>query len=347
MTDICLPIDASGGAPSFPAAQHRVALAALMQGRTDRPLGARSGVRPGSDPTISATSTTWTVTPFAAIVDPLTALTVGPYLVAFTANKTGAINAANASNPRIDRLDLQVPDDPSGGTTVPVIVYTAGVAASSPVAPAAPARSTPLATILVPKVGGGSPAVTNTFLHAPAAGGIIPTRSSSEYPPNPFVGEYVDDASLGITFRWNGTAWVPLTRPLAKVVYDAGTLSPATGTTLMASWATTGLAIAKGLTTSAAGITGPAYPCVARVSANARFAANSSGRRGIFFTINGAQPSHQEQDITPAAAGGPTAVVIATLLSLAAGDVVSVDLFQDSGAGLTLQSATLDLEVVG
>lgn len=210
MTAICLPIDASGGSPSFPAAQHRVAMAALMQGRTDRPLGAQSGVRPGSDPVITLpTTTSWQVTPFAATADPGTALTVGPYLVAFTASVTGAVNAASASNPRIDRLDVQVPDDPSGGTTAPTIVYTAGVAAASPSVPAAPARSFPLATISVPKAGTGSPSVTSKFPRAAAAGGVTPCADSTMYPAAPFIGQRVDDLTLGISLRWNGSLWVP------------------------------------------------------------------------------------------------------------------------------------------
>lgn len=210
MTDICLPIDASAGSPSFPAAQHRVAQSALIMGRSDRPLGAHSGVRPGSEPTITATSTTWTVTPFAAVVDPETALTVGPYLVAFTANKTGAVNAADATNPRIDRLDLQVPDDPSGGTTTPVIVYTAGVAAASPSAPAAPARSTPLAQITVPKAGTGSPSVAVTYKHTASAGGIIIATDSTQYPAHPFKGQMVYDVARDRLMRYSGTAWSPV-----------------------------------------------------------------------------------------------------------------------------------------
>ena len=116
MTAICLPIDAQNGAPAFPAAQHRVALGAIMAGRTDRPLGAVSGVRPGSDPTITATSATWTVTPFDAIIDPDTALTVGAYLVAFTADTTGTRKWARKA----------VPYRPSSSHSARVAVVGAG-----------------------------------------------------------------------------------------------------------------------------------------------------------------------------------------------------------------------------
>lgn len=207
MTAICLPIDAVAGSPAFPAAEHRVAMSALMAGRTDRPLGAVSGVRPGSEPTVTATSSQATVTPFVAIVDPGTALTVGPYLVAFTDNTVVDIDPADSVNPRVDRLDVQVPDDPAGASPLaPVIVYTAGVPGSL-VAPAAPARSMPLATIGVPKSGGGAPVVVTAYPHAAAAGGVLPVSDETVYPANPYVGQVVYNIATGEIRRWTGTDW--------------------------------------------------------------------------------------------------------------------------------------------
>lgn len=180
MTGICLPIDASSGSPSFPAAQNRVAFGALMSPNSARPLGARSGCRLAASPAVSIAGTTWTVTPFTAVVDPGTALTVGAYLVAFEANETGVINAADSTHARLDRLDLQVPDDPPGASPrSAAIVYTAGVASSSPALPAAPARSMPIATITVP-ASGTAASIAATFPYSPAAGAPIPVRSKAE-----------------------------------------------------------------------------------------------------------------------------------------------------------------------
>jgi hypothetical protein len=207
MSGICLPIDASAGSPSFPAAQHRVAQAALLTQKGGRPLGARSGLRPGSQPAVTVTATQFTVTPFVATIDPMTALTVGAYLVAFLANETGGINAADSSNPRVDRLDVQVPDDPPGASPrVATIVYTPGLAAASPSAPAAPPRSIPLGTISVPKATTGSPSFTTSFSFTVACGGILPTSGTADRPSSPYPGQYIDDATLGL-LRWNGSAW--------------------------------------------------------------------------------------------------------------------------------------------
>lgn len=210
MSGICLPIDASAGTPSFPAAQHRAAQSVLMSPTSGRPLGARSGIRPGATPNVSLAGSVWTLTPFSAVADPGTGLAVGPYLVAFLANETGTLNVADGTNPRIDRLDVQVPDDPPGASPrSAVIVYTAGVAAASPSAPAAPARSFPLGTFTVPKSGAGSPSWSPAFRLTVSAGGIIPAGSSADYPSAPYVGQYVDDATLGL-LRWNGSAWVQM-----------------------------------------------------------------------------------------------------------------------------------------
>lgn len=210
MSGYCLPIDASGGVPAFPAQQNRVAFAATLVGRTDRPLGAVSGVRPGSEPTVTATSTTWTVTPFVAAVDPGTALNVGPFLVAFDTNQTGAINAADANNTRIDRLDVQVPDDPAGAYgTSPKIVYTAGVASPTPAVPAAPVRSFPLAQITVPKSSAGNPSVSvASMTRSVASGGVLPCASTATYPAHPYKGQLIYDQALDAVKRWNGTAWI-------------------------------------------------------------------------------------------------------------------------------------------
>lgn len=161
-----LPIDASAGAPSYTAQQTRQAFSALMgPAPAGRPLGVRSGVRQGTPSTtvsLSGTgSMTWTVAAHAGIIDAETAA-AGPYLYATDGTDTGTITAANATNPRIDIIYVQVNDavQDGSGQRGGVVGYLAGVANATPYAPAAPPRSMVLATINVPASGGGNPAVT-------------------------------------------------------------------------------------------------------------------------------------------------------------------------------------------
>lgn len=92
-----------------------------------------------------------TVQPGAAAVERGTL--VGPYVVESTAVGTVTLATANATNPRIDRIDLQVLDGALGdnsGTSLTQFVVTTGVAAGSPAVPAAPSNSIPLAQVLLP-----------------------------------------------------------------------------------------------------------------------------------------------------------------------------------------------------
>jgi len=164
MTATLFLVNAVAGAPTNSGKSTRQALSAALGGATAaRPLGARSGVRPGTPTsTVAATSTTWTIHPHAGILDTQASATAGPYWYALDADVTGAVTAAHATWPRKDILWVRC-DDPaeSDGSTVPAVVfgYTAGTAAASPAAPATPARSMRLATISVPLSGGGAPTI--------------------------------------------------------------------------------------------------------------------------------------------------------------------------------------------
>lgn len=206
------PVDAVSGAPSYTGRLLRQ-LAGLAWGRNPaRPLGANSGVVVGTPSTIAtATSTTWTVTPFGGVIDGEASAVAGGYNFSFDSNQTGSVNAADATNPRIDLLYVRISDPAEGdGSSVPVIelLYTAGTPAATPAAPATPARSMALATILVPKSGSGSPAVSFAAPWAVAAGGVLPVGSGVR-PSTPYRGQYLDDAAAGL-LRWDGSAWQQL-----------------------------------------------------------------------------------------------------------------------------------------
>ncbi|WP_105033489.1 hypothetical protein [Cryobacterium aureum] len=212
MTDTLHPVNAVDGAPAYSGRMLRQAAAVALAGATAaRPLGARSGVRPGtSTTTVTATSTTWTCGPFAGTADVQAAAEAGPYDFAFDAAASGSMAAANASYARTDILYVQV-DDPSesDGSTVPAVTrkYLAGQAVAGQPTPVPPVAHTfVVARINVPKSGAGSPVVTWVAPYAVAAGGILPCPTASDYPAAPYPGQLIDDWTVGL-LRWNGTAW--------------------------------------------------------------------------------------------------------------------------------------------
>ena len=93
---------------TFSGRQLRQTIGALWAGKsTARPLGARSGVAVGTPTSIvTATSTLWTVTPHCGVLDVETNSTAGPYNYSFDTNQVGAVNAADATNPRADLLSV-------------------------------------------------------------------------------------------------------------------------------------------------------------------------------------------------------------------------------------------------
>lgn len=217
--------DAVSGAPEYAGQDIRQALGVALGGATStRPLGARSGVRPGTPTnTVTATSTTWTCKPVAGVIDKHPDAATGPYLWASDANVTGSVTAADASNPRKDIVYVQVSDpSTSDGSTTPgiVIAYTAGTPAASPSAPTTPSRAFVLAEINVPASGGGSPSVTWVAPYAVAAGGVIPVRNTTERAAagtgatteNPVV-VYRKDAAAGSRLEYtdDGSTWYALT----------------------------------------------------------------------------------------------------------------------------------------
>lgn len=72
------------------------------------------------------------------------------------------------------------------------------------------------------------------------------------------------------------------------------------------------------------------------LTASARFAANSTGQRGIQLRINGT--TSIAMDVRPATAAEATGMSIATEYQLSAGDYVEVLVFQGSGAALNIDS---------
>lgn len=171
--------NAVSGAPAYSGRALRQVSAVSLAGATAaRPLGAASGVRPGTPSnTVTATSTTWACGPLAGVADVMVAAESGPYPFAFDASTSGTMAAADGSNPRVDIVYVKI-TDPEDGLTPPKAerLYLAGVPAASPVAPAVPAGGFVIANLNVPKAGGGAPTATWVAPTLLAAGGSATPR---------------------------------------------------------------------------------------------------------------------------------------------------------------------------
>jgi hypothetical protein len=197
------------------ATRERQAKAPMNGGGANRPLGGRSGFRVDTASNIlTASSTTWTLKPCSAQIDPGFTTHQGMYGWACDADETGSVTAADATYTRKDIVYIQVNDssagDGSGALTAPV-AYLAGTPSATPTAPTLPARSFLVGTITVPQTGGGSPTVVLNPARFVAAGAPLPVESQTvqdaltKYPASKIIRtddkykEYVSD----------GTKWMP------------------------------------------------------------------------------------------------------------------------------------------
>jgi len=190
----------------------RQANAPLYGGGSGVALKAVQGFRVGTGSVLTATSTTWTLTPCSAVISPAAATAQGSYRWASDANVTGAVTAADATYSRKDIVYVQVNDsssgDGSGALTAPVS-YLAGTPSASPVAPSLPARSFLVGTISVPVSGGGSPTVVLNPARFVAAGGIQPVADATEQATlTAYEGLRVYRADLDRVLMYNGSRWV-------------------------------------------------------------------------------------------------------------------------------------------
>lgn len=309
MAVVCFPLDAVSGAPQYTGEMLRQALSVLAgPAPSTRPVGSISGVRPGTLPsTVTASSTTWTVLPHSGILDVETAATAGPYLYAVGANVTGSVTAANATNPRVDIVYVQLSDPAEGdGTSVPQVsvLYLAGTAAATPSAPATPARSMVLAQINVPKSGGGSPSVTWVAPVGRAAPARLVTRST--------------------TIAVLDSTWT-IVGGYTAAVYAAGDLSYSSGVVTIN---------VPGLYMVSANVLWPSATATQhRVIAN--------------IYQNGSASAVQDTSWRPVGAGGNTLKSITGVLNCSAGDTLSLALYQDSTTTINATPSQFSVSRIG
>ncbi len=224
MTITCKPMDAdpATGLPEYSAKQERQTDSPLFGGGSGRRLGGRSGFRIDTPSNVlTATSTTWTLVPCSAMIDPGASTHQGMYGWATDANVTGAVTAADETYARKDIVFIQINDDSAGdgsGLLTGNVRYVAGVPSATPEAPQLGildrTRSFEVGTIHVPQLGGGSPTVTLNPARFVAAGAVQPISSQEEQDAlTPYDGMQIRRNDLpGRPVRlWSSTAakWGP------------------------------------------------------------------------------------------------------------------------------------------
>jgi hypothetical protein len=332
MTITIQPIDASAGAPAYTAQQERQALAPLLGGGSVRALGANSGFRVGTPTaTVTVTSTTWTVAPCSAIIDPAYTTVQGAYRWSTDVAVTGSVTAADATNPRKDILYIQVNDASVGdgsGARNANILYLAGTPAATPSAPALPARSFLVATIDVPKVGAGSPTATFNSTYFVAAGGVQPVASQAlRDAMTPYPGFTVWRTDINVLQMYTGTVWRTASfedRPMGHMGRTGGFQSlSGINTTVMDT-----APILRGGVTFDNANDALIIPVAGyyRVTAQAYFSGAASGTNIAVIYKNAAQMGIQARAVP---AGGDTAMHLGGTIQCAVGDAIK--LAQQSG----------------
>lgn len=212
------------------AQQFRQGQAATHGGGSGRQLGGRSGFRVGTPSTVlTATSTTWTLGPCAAMLDPGASTHQGMYGWSSDANVTGDVTAADATNPRKDIVYIQVNDSTAGdgsGEVTANVKYVAGTPGPTPVAPALGVpgreRSFLVGTITVPQAGGGSPTVVLNPARYVSAGGILPVTTDAEATALTQSPGLTVSYGDGLTATSDGTSFIERTESVLLSPPDSG-----------------------------------------------------------------------------------------------------------------------------
>jgi hypothetical protein len=198
----------------------RAGLTALALPSVSSSIAADGGLLPGkTNAEASSTGTSGapktTITPYRVLVPS----TTNYGWIAVSPSSVQVDHAApHATNPRIDLVVARIISGSLWTET------TQGTAASSPVAPSAPADSEVLWEVTVPPSGVLS--YTSRRRWTVAVGGVRPLSGADR--DGVYVGEFRVDPTTGRTDVWNGVGWVPTSSPAVyssftpTLVYDGG-----------------------------------------------------------------------------------------------------------------------------
>lgn len=228
---IGITYDGVSGGPELTAAEWRQTdTASFVRDTNDLVV---SGVRGGA---VTNSGFTATVAPLTVVVQTTAAL--GAYIAAFPAGSTEltkTINAAHATLPRVDAIDVKIFDHEADGSGQrgADIIYTAGTAASSPSAPAFTGVGVRLGTFAVPASGGGNPVwtINPALIGYAGQGGILEVATD---PSNPRPGTVTYNRSTKLLKYWDGTTWVTLLGGATPVVNSSTTTFSSASTSFVA-----------------------------------------------------------------------------------------------------------------
>ena len=213
------PLDSVNDQPSYHGRALRTAqIAPLAAGASaTRPLGARSGVRPGTpESVVEASPGRVIVHPHAGQLD-LGNQLAGPYGYSVLSDETLAVTGAHATYARSDLVCITLTDPAEGGTDTPQasVVVVTGTPAVTPADPPVPAAARlTLARLSIPASGGGDPSVVWLAPMAGAADGVphyaTPTQRDQVLAAGSrWVGMCctTGTGSQLVVWSWDGTAW--------------------------------------------------------------------------------------------------------------------------------------------
>ena len=213
------PLDSVNDQPSYHGRALRTAqIAPLAAGASaTRPLGARSGVRPGTpESVVEASPGRVIVHPHAGQLD-LGNQLAGPYGYSVLSDETLAVTGAHATYARSDLVCITLTDPAEGGTDTPQasVVVVTGTPAVTPADPPVPAAARlTLARLSIPASGGGAPSVVWLAPMAGAADGVphyaTPTQRDQVLAAGSrWVGMCctTGTGSQLVVWSWGGTAW--------------------------------------------------------------------------------------------------------------------------------------------
>jgi len=269
--------------------------------------------------------------------------TQGSYFVENDGAATVTLAASNPTNPRIDVVYVAVQDAfYSGSNNQVVLGVVTGVASSSPVTPSVPANAIALANVAVAAnattiVNANITNLANaSTLLAMALGGIMPVTGSSAYPTNPYIGQVIDDLSLGM-LRWNGSAWQSIMG--AAGVLQAHAAGTNTITNSGSTWSSVTIDTTdtntRGWTTGASGFLVPATGTFLMLG-GVNFAGAATGSRGARFA-NGTTGYSSTASLYPGFgnSGGALLPTIPAVVAATAGDGIFLQGLQNSGGNIS------------
>lgn len=226
--------DAVSGGPELTAAEWRQSNTGLFVRDTNDLV--ISGVRGGA---VTNTGFSATVAPLTVVVQTTAAL--GAYIAAFPAGSTElakTINAAHATLPRVDAIDVKIFDHEADASTFrgADIQYNAGTANASPSAPTFSGVGVRLGTFAVPASGGGNPVwtINPALIGYAGSGGILEVSTN---PSNPRPGTVTYNRSTKLLKYWDGATWVTVLAGSTPVV-DSSTVNVSTASTSFVAGAT-------------------------------------------------------------------------------------------------------------